>query len=71
MDRTKQYIHGNDTLEVQWNHTQRRMYLNGQQVYEDNFKDGKEHGVQKGWDRNGRPIFEEIWENGRISATIS
>ena len=41
------------------------LYENGQKYSEDNYKDGKEDGLQEGWHENGRKWSEENWKDGK------
>ena len=40
------------------------LYENGQKYSEENYKDGKENGLQEGWHENGRKWSEENWKDG-------
>lgn len=37
-----------------------------QKKSEGEFINGKKNGIWKGWDRNGKQIYKERWENGKL-----
>jgi antitoxin component YwqK of YwqJK toxin-antitoxin module len=43
-----------------------KKYDSGQLMFEDNYKNGKQHGLSKSWYDNGQKISETIYENGII-----